>query len=106
MLGHQMPGALAPLAHEAARAGSKNTTASAAIAPPLVAPNDSTSTPAFQVASAGETFMRASALPKRAPSICTAMPCACAISASAAISSDAVDRAGLGGLRDRQRRRH
>ena len=39
----------------AARAGSKNKTASAASAPPLVAPNDSTSIPAFHVASAGDT---------------------------------------------------
>ena len=71
----------------AASSRSKNTTASAAIAPPLVAPNDSTSTPDFQVISAGLAFIRTSALAKRAPSMCTFMPCACAILASAAISA-------------------
>ena len=48
-----MPGALAAIAENAARAGSKKTTASAAIAPSLVAPNDSTSMPARQVVCAG-----------------------------------------------------
>src|SRR5437867_1549681 len=43
----------------APRAGSKNMIASAASAPPLVAPNDNTSMPACHVAAAGETFMRA-----------------------------------------------
>src|SRR5438874_412448 len=42
----------------AASSRSKNTTASTAIAPPLVAPKDSTSTPAFQVTSAGLAFIR------------------------------------------------
>ncbi len=37
--------------------------------------------------SAGETFVRASALPIRAPSACTTMPRACAMSASSLISA-------------------
>ena len=53
---------------------SKKTTASAASAPALVAPNESTSTPHFQVASAGEQSRLAMALAKRAPSMCSFMP--------------------------------
>jgi hypothetical protein len=49
----------------------KNTTASAVSAPFLVAPKESTSTPAFQVASAGVPPRRATALARRAPSMCT-----------------------------------
>ena len=60
--------------------------------------------PAFQVASAGETFIRASALPKRAPSICTARPCAWRELRERRDLLDPVDRAALGRLRDRQRR--
>src|SRR6516162_1367445 len=71
-------------------------TASAARAPPLVAPSDSTSTPLRQVISAGVALSRTSALAKRAPSMCTASDRCRAICASAAIS--------FGGLRDRQRR--
>ena len=53
---------------------SKNTTASAARAPALVAPKDKTSTPHFQVASAGVQPRFAMALAKRAPSMCSFMP--------------------------------
>ena len=62
-------------------------TASAAMAPFLVAPNDSTSTPARHVASAGEQPSEATALAKRAPSMCTAKPRAWARLQSAANSS-------------------
>src|SRR6266567_3021927 len=54
-----------------ARSRLKNTTASAVSAPFLVAPKESTSTPAFQVASAGVQPSRATALARRAPSMCT-----------------------------------
>ena len=50
------------------------TTASAPIAPFLVAPNDSTSTPRRQVTSAGRQPSAAMALAKRAPSMCTRRP--------------------------------
>ena len=81
-----------------ASSGSKNTTASAASAPFLVAPKESTSTPLRQVMSAGVQPRPASALAKRAPSMCSFMPCACA---SALICRDfgrRVDRAEFGGL--------
>jgi hypothetical protein len=48
----------------------KNTTASAVSAPFLVAPKESRSTPAFHVASAGVQPRRATALARRAPSMC------------------------------------
>ena len=44
------------------------------MAPFLVAPKDMTSTPDFQVSSAGEQPSPASALAKRAPSMCSFMP--------------------------------
>ena len=64
-----------------ASARSKNTTASAASAPFLVAPKERTSTPAFQLASAGVQPSRATALAKRAPSMWTHRRRACAASA-------------------------
>ena len=79
-------------------AGSKNTTASAPSAPFLVAPSDSTSTPHFQVASAGVHRKCARALAKRAPSMCTGSSCCRAAWLMAAISSSPIDRAPFGGL--------
>jgi hypothetical protein len=87
MFRQKLPGALAPFAEKAARAGSKTSTASAAIAPPLVAPKDRMSTPARQLISAAEALSRTSALAKRAPSMCKASERSCAISARPAISS-------------------
>ena len=55
--------------------------------PFLVPPNESMSTPAFQVISAGDTPSAATALAKRAPSMCTARPFCLPIAASAATSS-------------------
>ena len=75
-----------------ARAGSKNTTASAASAPPLVAPNDSTSTPPSRWACAGAASP--SALPMRARRHACAIPCAWAMSASCRISLQPINGAG------------
>ena len=69
-----------------ARRGSKNTTASAARAPFLVAPSDSTSTPARQVSSPGLQPRDATALAKRAPSMCRPSPARFATEAIAATS--------------------
>ena len=44
------------------------------MAPFFVAPKDMTSTPDFQVSSAGLTPAPTTALPKRAPSMCSFMP--------------------------------
>jgi hypothetical protein len=68
---------------------SNRITASAASAPFLVAPRHSTSTPAFQLISAGLAPRRAQALAKRVPSICTGSPQAFAASASRATVSGA-----------------
>jgi hypothetical protein len=59
------------------------TTASAPMAPFLVAPKESTSTPRRQVASAGAQPSAAIALAKRAPSMCTRRPYSRAIPISA-----------------------
>ena len=69
-----------------ARSRSKNTTASAASAPFLVAPSESTSMPAFQVASAGLHPSRAMALASRAPSMCIRSPWRFATPAISAIA--------------------
>jgi hypothetical protein len=83
-----MPGALAALAHVPGHRAVEEHHRFRRQRTALVAPNDNTSTPAFQVASAGLAFIRTSALAKRAPSMWTFMPWPCAILASAAISSD------------------
>ena len=64
-----------------------STIASAAMAPPLVAPNESMSTPARQVTSAGAQSNAATALANRAPSIWTVMAWPWATAARAAIWS-------------------
>ena len=69
----------------AAGPGRRKTTASAPIPPFLVAPKDSTSTPA--TASARPTPSPAAAFASRAPSRCTARPRECAQSASSRTSS-------------------
>jgi hypothetical protein len=53
----------------------------------LVPPKHSTSTPAFQVISAGATPSEATALAKRAPSMCTRRPCSRAQAEIAATSA-------------------
>src|SRR3984893_18067677 len=80
---HRCPDCLRRRSKSRARAGSKNTTASAHRAPFLVAPSDSTSTPLCQVASAGVQPRCTSALANRAPSMCTGRPCCLAVAASA-----------------------
>ncbi len=67
--------------------GENTTIASAAQQPFLVPPNDRKSTPAFHVSSAGFAPVAATALPNRAPSMCTASPRARAIPASVRTSS-------------------
>jgi hypothetical protein len=84
-----MPAAFAPELELARRPASKNTTASAARAPFLVAPRLSTSTPAFHESSAGAQPTKDSALAKRAPSMCSFRPWRWVELASAAISSGA-----------------
>ncbi len=68
---HRCPARLRRRSKSRARAGSKNTTASAHSAPFLVAPSDSTSTPLCQVAAAAVQPRCTSALANRAPSMCT-----------------------------------
>ena len=88
-----------------ASASSNTTTASALIAPFLVAPSDSTSTPARQVSSAGVQPRAATALAKRAPSMCTCRPWRWATAHSAVISAVEYERAEVGRLREVERER-
>ena len=88
-----------------ASAGSNTTTASALIAPFLVAPSDSTSTPARQVSSAGVQPSAATALANRAPSMCTRRPWRCATSHSARDLRGRVQRAEIRRLREVERER-
>ena len=73
--------------------------------PFLMTPNDSTSTPAFQVSSAGETFCATTAFAKRAPSMCTLMPRVMRDRRERARFRRRVDRAAFRGLGDGQRAR-
>ena len=86
-----------------ALSGSKKITASQASAPFLVAPSDSASTPARQVSAAGAAPVAASALAKRAPSICTPIPASCAIAAKCGDLVGPVERPRLRRLAERQR---
>ena len=86
-----------------ASSASNTTTASALIAPFLVAPSDSTSTPQRQVRSAGEHSRAATAFANRAPSMCTRRPWRRATAPSAEDSSSPYERAEVRGLRDVQR---
>ena len=99
-LGEEMAAALAPELESLAAVESKKITTSAPIAPFLVAPRLSTSTPAFQDSSAGEQPTKDSALAKRAPSMCSLSPWRWVEVAMAAISSGAIGRAAFGRLRD------
>src|SRR5687767_5490884 len=74
-------------ANSSASAGSKNTTASPNGMPFFVPPNDITSMPARCAISAGWQPSDATAFAKRAPSSCTFMPRAWAVSHSARISA-------------------
>ena len=84
--------------------GVKKTTASAAMHPFFVPPKDSTSTPAAG-RSAGATPSAATALAKRAPSMCSARARLRATSESAAIFVRPVDGTELRNLCDAERRR-
>ena len=97
------PDRLRRSAKPAASSGSNRTTASAASAPFLVAPNESACTPARHVAAAGEQPSCAIALARRAPSMCRRRPWPWVTSARAAICGG-VDGAPLGGLGDADRR--
>ena len=79
--------------------------ASAMTPPFLVTPNDRMSTPDFQVTSAGLQPSRATALAKRAPSMCTFRPCARAIAVKRGDLVEPVDRAEIGRLHQVEGRR-
>ena len=81
------PARLRRSSNSQARAGSNRITASTPISPFLVPPKLSTSTPARQLSSAGVQPSAATALAKRAPSMCTGTPAARASAARAATSS-------------------
>src|SRR3546814_16948061 len=70
----------------------KKRIASAIIAPFLVKPKDSASTPARQVTSAGAQPRKATAFAKRAPAMCSFNPSARALSPNAPIPSERHDR--------------
>ena len=76
-------------------------TASPSSRPALVPPNDTASTPTSVVIARSGSSKAAAALASRAPSTCSRIPAACACSASAASSADAVDRPELARLGDR-----
>ena len=82
-----MGAALAPLLKPAGEVSVEEDDGLGAMAPFLVAPKESTFTPAFQVISAGVQPRCTSALAKRAPSMCSGSRWALAAALSAAISS-------------------